>query len=1146
MMKRTLLTTLVLLGAPLCLAAGTPEDLFKEGQQLEKDGKVSQAAKVYESFLKQHADHTQAPEVTYRLAKCYDALGYPDETAKALKKVLEADKTRFKQRTEAQYMLAKLYGSLKKYPEAIETCEKMLAEGAGLYEDEVLNTSALYYALLGKYDEAASKYNILSRRDDPKLAKSAAHKLALLWVKAEKLDLAVNAIQDYARQYPGDEQIPELLLRAADLFVKHKKPERAAAICEVVKTNFKDSPEAVGAGYIMGMIYRERKDYKQAAQTLDQMGKAAARDNRLKSLAAEALAQAAEVYYYDLHDAESAVPRYEEAAGYARESDSERAVEILQQCYFRLGEHYFAQKKWAAAMDRYLMLRNLGTNVNILPRIVACQAQLGTGNPISPTASNADRQVLEQKMKDNPGTAIAAEAEIFLLDSRLNEALKRKSPTAQLAPEYEKLLSKYPKDVLSQEHLGAYICLQMGATLAQLPVRDDLLRALKGYEKALEMDPAPDNPYLINALENIALLARQVDDKAKAHAAEQKLFRLKKAELDKSQGDKEAGRKTLEYMKTLFSHSDTAELAQESIEAAQKLIEEKGPLSELSREAKFYIGELHYLKKDFSSAARTFKEYIKIYGPPQGPDGELAHAPWKPAGNAEAAERVHEAAVRIAHAWFMQGHEQNMVKQYEWIVRNMPVNNRWLPEAQYWLAMELGRGEKGKLPENKRKMAETLWKNIVHPSTDFDDPRFSHNFHPWTRSNNVSVQSYVKSAILKSGQVWGELADHELAVGAFKSYLYLFPQREPRKDQPVERDEMGEIARYALGLEYLALKNHPKFIETCTPYTGGLRQDRFRVSALRMLGFHAAQAQAWDVAMDAYATLLDEYGPNKTDAAGNPIPVPQKDRLRERSGRSGGRWDGIRMAVPKDLDLGEVRYSLGYLYWKQEVYTHCAQTLAPFETDPALRSNKHRDRALFMAGQSFYRLYDYRNGTRLLLTLVRDHPRFEAIEEAYVHAARGCVETKNWDDLALLCRNFVNEWGKSERRPRMDLFNALGQIGSGKAPQGSATLLSIAKSDTYEDVRADAYYHLGRATVASNPEDTARAYDYLAKSVSLFAQDTSCLEAGRLAMKLRKWDDARQYLERVGRDFPKGNPDNVKEAKALLPEVMKQLVRPKP
>ncbi len=45
-----------------------------------------------------------------------------------------------------------------------------------------------------------------------------------------------------------------------------------------------------------------------------------------------------------------------------------------------------------------------------------------------------------------------------------------------------------------------------------------------------------------------------------------------------------------------------------------------------------------------------------------------------------------------------------------------------------------------------------------------------------------------------------------------------------------------------------------------------MRDDRFRVSALRMLGYHAAQGGQQEAAIEAYATLLDEYGENVTDA----------------------------------------------------------------------------------------------------------------------------------------------------------------------------------------------------------------------------------------------------------------------------------------
>ena len=270
-----------------------------------------------------------------------------------------------------------------------------------------------------------------------------------------------------------------LIIVLADLFFKQKKPDKAVAVCTQLRAEFKDSPAAVGAGYLLALTYRDRQDYKQAAQLLDQTGKAAARDSRLRSLAAEVLAQAAEIYYNDLQDVAAAIPRYEEAVGQAREADSERAGEILRQCYFRLGEYNFAQKKWAAELDYYVLLKNLGSNVNILPRIVACQTQLGVEGQNTATASNLDRETLAQKIRENPGTALAAEAEVFLLDSRLSELTSRKANTAEVAPEYEQLLTKYPPELLAKDHLAAYICVQQGNALAQSAVRDDRARAVQ-------------------------------------------------------------------------------------------------------------------------------------------------------------------------------------------------------------------------------------------------------------------------------------------------------------------------------------------------------------------------------------------------------------------------------------------------------------------------------------------------------------------------------------------------------------------------------------------------------------------------------------------------------------------------------------------
>ncbi len=294
-------------------------------------------------------------------------------------------------------------------------------------------------------------------------------------------------------------------------------------------------------------------------------------------------------------------------------------------------------------------------------------------------------------------------------------------------------------------------------------------------------------------------------------------------------------------------------------------------------------------------------------------------------------------------------------------------------------------------------------------------------------------------------------------------------------------------------------------------------------------------------AIEAYATLLDEYGQNDKDAKGEPVPVPQKDRLR--SGKYN--WDGVRLPVPKGLDLGEVRFSLGFLYWQKEKWTECVKTLVPFAENPQLFENKARPKALFMAGQSYCRAYEPDKGLPILLKLIRDHPAYEAIEEAHVHAARAAVEARKWSEVDRLYQWFVKEKPRSASRPHMDLFAAIALVGSGKADDGLPRLRSIALSDTYQDVKADAYYHWANALLAQAPPKTNAAFDCLEKSVALYPREASCLAAGKCAIELKDWEKAQSYLARAAREFPAGRREAVEEARRLLPEAQKHVPKQK-
>lgn len=241
----------------------------------------------------------------------------------------------------------------------------------------------------------------------------------------------------------------------------------------------------------------------------------------------------------------------------------------------------------------------------------------------------------------------------------------------------------------------------------------------------------------------------------------------------------------------------------------------------------------------------------------------------------------------------------------------------------------------------------------------------------------------------------------------------------------------------------------------------------------------------------------------------------------------------------------EIRYALGFLYWNAEEWARCAQTLAPFASDPALAKNKARDKALFMAGQSYYKLADYANGVKMLQALVREHPRFDAIKEVYVKLATGLVETKQWKELELINRTFVNEWPRSDRRPRMDLYAAVAGAAQGRRDAAMTTYKSLISGDTFADSKADAAYYAGMLTLEMNPNEPEKAVGYFEQSIAALPTDRACLEAAKCYQKLGKPNDARRMAERIGRDFPRGNPRVINEARSLLPAILKELANKK-
>lgn len=1137
--------------------AVAPEDVIKQAQQLERDNQLAKAAEAYESFLTQFADHSQVVEVRYRLAKTYDLLGKLDEMEKQLKAVTDSDKKQFRNRAECFVLLAKHYATAKKYDEAAKLLEKLLSEGtAGLYEEEALNLCAGYYAVLKKYDDAAAKFNLLKLRRDSTYAETAAYKLAVLWLNAGKLDLAINAISEFAQAFPNNANIPDLLLRSADAYRELKKFDTAASLCEQIQQRYPKSPEAQSALVLIGLCQRDRKEYKDAVATFDKVAKS--KDLQGRGIAAEAQAQAAELCFTELNDQPGAILRYEGAAKLARESESESKSKILELCYFRLGEYYFTQKNWGAAREAYLQLRNMGSQLNVTPRIIACEQELKLNSTGPQTIGDGEVALMQEEIKKNAGTYRAAELEVFLLDRKVNDGLKRQAVVAAVAPDYEKLLTTYKADVLAQDNLQLYIWWQIGTCRESSTVVDEIQKAVAAFEKVIALDPENKFGFKLNALERLALNAERAGDKAKAVATYRQLFDLTKDKLDpkKADADPLLEKRAMGYLKSLISRSDSGSMLDDAIALTKKSIEDRGPASDTAREARLYLAELYQLKRDFSAAAQAFQEFINVYAPRKNDAGDLLDGPL-PATYPpdEKTAQLFDASIRLAHCWYVQHHEQNLIKAYKWIEKNLPNGNRYMAEVQYALALELNKGKDAQSKENKRKYAEALWKNVISPSTDFESRDFVKTLRFWVRPGDEALADqlpYVKNAILRAGQAWSEAGDHELAAGVYSKYLQLFgnvpggkvgaAKRQAKNVKVTIVDTEVEIARYALGREWIALNNIPKLCETFKPYVAGLRDSKYRISALMLLGHHAGKAGLKEPAIEAYATVLDEYGENELNTKDELIPVPVAQRIRQ----GGYNWDGYRLEPPAKLDLGEVRYALGFLYWKVEDFGQCVKTLAPFVTDKDLAQVKSADRALFMLGQSYYKNYDYTNGYKVMVKLIDLFPKFDALEEVYVNATRGAVEAKEWNDVDRLCREFALKWPKSDRRQRMELNGALRlMFGKGMLDAAASQLKGLAQGETFEDVKADAWYWLGRNELSNKQPQYREAFGFFEKSVTVFPREQACLDAAQTAAKLKLWDKSKFYLDRILSEFARGNPSVVQTARTMMPEVMKEIAKAK-
>jgi tetratricopeptide (TPR) repeat protein len=471
------------------------------------------------------------------------------------------------------------------------------------------------------------------------------------------------------------------------------------------------------------------------------------------------------------------------------------------------------------------------------------------------------------------------------------------------------------------------------------------------------------------------------------------------------------------------------------------------------------------------------------------------------------------------------------------VVANQRHRNPHLAEALYFTIT----ARPQVTTEEKRGVAEALFAQIVNTSTDFGSKGFGKSFIFWV--DDPRAVPYVKSAILTSGDLLGRIGLHAQAAEVLMQYLEAYSPTKmdnATKRSRYVRDEQYDTAEYSAGRELIQAGDYESMSEIYRASIDGHRDRRFRTSILLLLGHFGTEGELYDDAREAYAALLDEYGaPNPLDEVGKPIPIPKEQRLRVTSS-----WNGVRRTPPENWDPGEIRYSLGYLYWKKRDLENCRLALMPFMSDTGLREHESRAEALLMLARAGIKLRDDSFAIGVLERLTADHARFEAIDEAYVDLVKACYRTGAWKALGDHYSRFTDQRPSAARRPYLDLYRALAEIAQGQTATGIPKLRTLASAETYADLKADANYHLAMHTLTSTPPDRKAAYKLLKKSIEFYPRAEPLLEAGRCAVELSQWDDARDYLDRCMREFPQSDTATLEDARQLMTRVAEAKANP--
>ncbi len=237
--------------------------------------RMHKAAKaVYEDAIKRYPQsdqkakyHFQLMNIDYKEGKYTEAMSKYQNIAQ---KFGESDV-----KADADYVAGQIKFEQGLYQESVDLLAAILPGNANYFYARY--TMGIAYSRLGKFEEAENCFRDIteqqySNQSEQDLQDAARVKLGHIYFSGEKADIAAAA-QMYGQVQAGSPVYDEAMLGIAWSFLKVNKPDEAMKPAQWIISNLPESFLVSEAYLVQGYCYFMKKDYKNAAASLEQAEK---------------------------------------------------------------------------------------------------------------------------------------------------------------------------------------------------------------------------------------------------------------------------------------------------------------------------------------------------------------------------------------------------------------------------------------------------------------------------------------------------------------------------------------------------------------------------------------------------------------------------------------------------------------------------------------------------------------------------------------------------------------------------------------------------------------------------------------------------------------------------------------------------------